>query len=229
MNSCSAHEEKDISKSSSKDSNDLTNQVYKTLKKMILDWGLEPGSKILQEHLAQRLSVSRTPLVKALRMLESEGFVETVPNRGAFVKKFSKREMLWMYDIREALEGTAAREAALIATDQQIEELRDIFQDFSFPLEEVDMEAYTKADIVFHQRITEICQNQMLFQINTSFNILLRTYQEGLTRSPRRSLPEHMAIIDALSDHDEELSEKLMREHLRRAKRSFEKRLLSEL
>ncbi len=207
----------------------MTNHVYKTLKKMILEWELKPGSKILQEHLAKRLSVSRTPLVKALRMLESEGLVETVPNRGAFVKKFSKREMLWMYDIREALEGTAAREAALIATDQQIEELRDIFQDFSLPLEKVDMEAYTKADIEFHQRITEICQNQMLFQINTSFNFLLRTYQEGLTRSPRTTLPEHMAIIDALSNHDEELSEKLMRKHLRRAKRSFEKRLLSEL
>lgn len=222
-------EERDINRSNSKEFNDLTNHVYKVLKKMILEWELKPGSKILQEHLAKRLSVSRTPLVKALRMLESEGLVETVPNRGAFVKKFSKREMLWMYDIREALEGIAAREAASIATDQQIEELRDIFKDFPLPLENDDKEAYRKADIEFHQRITEICQNQMLFQINTSFNILLRTYQEGLTRSPRTTLPEHMAIIDALSNHDEELSEKLMRKHLRRAKRSFEKRLLSEL
>ncbi|NIS63034.1 MAG: FCD domain-containing protein [Proteobacteria bacterium] len=196
---------------------------------MILDWELKPGSKILQEHLAQRLSVSRTPLVKALRILESDGLVETAPNRGAFVRKFSKKEMLWMYDIREALEGIAAREAASIATDQQIEELRDIFKDFSPPLENVDIEAYTTADIGFHQKITELCQNQMLFQINTSFNILLRTYQEGLTRSPSRTLPEHMAIIDALSSHEEELSENLMREHLRRAKRSFERRLLSEL
>ncbi len=77
--------------------------------------------------------MSRTPLIKALRKLESEGFVETVPNRGAFVEKFSKTEMLWMYNIREALEAIAPREAALIATDQQIEELRDILKDFSIP------------------------------------------------------------------------------------------------
>ena len=154
-------------------------------------------------------------------MLKSAGLMETVPYRGAFVKKFSKREMLWMYDIREALEGIAAREAASIATYQQIEELRDIFKDFSIPLENIDMEAYRRVDIRFHQRITEMCQNQMLFQINTSFNILLRTYQEGLTRSPRRSLPEHMAIIDALSYHDEELSEKLMRKHFKEGKKVF--------
>jgi DNA-binding GntR family transcriptional regulator len=107
--------------------------VYEVLKKMIVDWDLKPGPKILQEQLAKRLLMNRIPLVKALRKLESEGLVETAPNRGAFAKKFSKREMLWMYNIREALEAIAPREAALIATDQQIEELRDIFKDFSIP------------------------------------------------------------------------------------------------
>lgn len=127
-----------------------------------------------------------------------------------------------MYDIREALEGIAARELALIITRRQVQKLRGLFGEFSPPLDQVDIKAYARADIKFHQYITQMCRNEMLYNININFNVLLSTYQEGLTRSPDDSLPEHISIIDAMADHDDELSERLMRKHLKLAKKSFE-------
>lgn len=207
----------------------LTERVYTALQRMILERELKPGEKIFQENLAQKLAVSRTPLVKALRILERERLVEIIPNRGAFVKKFSNKEMLWIYDIREVLEGIAVRELAYSITDDQIGALRKIFENFLNPGKKIDYDAYERADMQFHHQITEICSNEILSQINTSFHVLVRTYQEGLTRTPAETLPEHMAIIDALAGRDDELSEKLMRDHLRKAKRSFERKILSEL
>lgn len=207
----------------------LTERVYTALQKMILERELKPGEKIFQENLAQKLAVSRTPLVKALRILERERLVEIIPNRGAFVKKFSNKEMLWIYDIREVLEGIAVRDLAYSITDDQIGALRKIFANFLNPRQKIDHEAYERADMQFHQQITETCANEILSQINTSFHVLVRTYQEGLTRTPAETLPEHISIIDALAGRDDELSEKLMRDHLRKAKRSFERKILSEL
>ena len=207
----------------------LTEKVYTELQRMILERELKPGEKIFQENLAQKLAVSRTPLVKALRILERERLVEIIPNRGAFVKKFSKKEMLWIYDIREVLEGVAVRNLAYSITDDQIGALRKIFANFLKRGKAIEDEAYERADMQFHQQITEICSNEILSQINTSFHVLVRTYQEGLTRTPTETLPEHMAIIDALAGRDDELSEKLMRDHLRKAKRSFERKILYEL
>jgi len=207
----------------------LTESVYTSLQRMILERELKPGEKIFQEYLAQKLAVSRTPLAKALRILERERLVEIIPNRGAFVKKFSKKEMLWIYDIREVLEGVAVRNLAYSITDDQVGALRKIFANFLKSGKTIDDEAYERADMQFHQQVTEICPNEILSQINASFHVLVRTYQEGLTRSPAETLSEHMAIIDALAGHDDELAEKLMRDHLRKAKRSFERKILYEL
>ena len=101
----------------------LDQKVYQVIKEMIMLRKLLPGEKIPQESLAQDLGISRTPLVSALKFLEQEKLVVAKPRRGYFVRLFSKKEMLYIFELREVLEGLAARRAASHITDSQIDSL----------------------------------------------------------------------------------------------------------
>ena len=87
---------------------DLAEQVYRTLRDMILVGTLAPGQKLRQEALSETLGVSRTPLLAAFSKLEKEMLVELVPRRGAFVKRLSAAELLQLYDVRLRLEPLGA-------------------------------------------------------------------------------------------------------------------------
>ena len=106
----------------------LDQKVYSILKDMIIERKLLPGQKIPQEKLARDLGISRTPLIGALKFLEQEKLVESVPRRGFFVRLFSKEEMVYIFELREVLEGLAARRAASKITDAQIIKLNSFFK-----------------------------------------------------------------------------------------------------
>ena len=108
----------------------LDQKVYLILRNMIVNRKLLPGDKIPQEKLAQDLGISRTPLVSALKYLEKEKLVEAIPRRGFYVRLFSKEEMISIFELREVLEGLAARRAARNITDVQINKLQNFFKQF---------------------------------------------------------------------------------------------------
>ncbi|MBA2343798.1 MAG: GntR family transcriptional regulator, partial [Rubrobacter sp.] len=87
-------------------------RVFERLRRLILDGEYGPDERLIEEQLAERLGMSRTPIRQALTMLESEGLVELIPNRGAVVCSFSVDEVWDIYDLRAVLEGHAARRAA---------------------------------------------------------------------------------------------------------------------
>ena len=91
----------------------LDRKVYRELKSMIVDRKLKPGDKILQEKISQEFGVSRTPLMCALKKLEQEKLVQAIPRRGFYVRRFTKEEVLEAFELREILEGLAARRAAI--------------------------------------------------------------------------------------------------------------------
>ena len=105
----------------------LDQKAYLIVKEMINDRRLAPGDKISQEKLASELGISRTPLISALKYLEKEKLVEAKPRRGFFVRAFNRDEMISIFELREVLEGLAARRAAMTITDKQIERLRQFF------------------------------------------------------------------------------------------------------
>ena len=88
----------------------LDHKVHRQIKSMILEQKLKPGAKIYQEKLALDLGISRTPLVNALKKLEQERLIMAIPRRGFYVRQFSKQEMVGIFELREVLEGLAARE-----------------------------------------------------------------------------------------------------------------------
>ncbi|NLG85158.1 MAG: GntR family transcriptional regulator [Firmicutes bacterium] len=102
---------------------DLVAAVYKKIKEMILNQDLKPGTKIKQEELERALGVSRTPIIKALHLLIADNLVTYTPRRGFTVKELTTREMVEIFYIRELLDGAAAREAAVKATEEDRAEL----------------------------------------------------------------------------------------------------------
>ncbi|MCX8035648.1 MAG: GntR family transcriptional regulator [Candidatus Sumerlaeia bacterium] len=193
----------------------LSQLVYQKVKALILNNVLAPGQKITQEEVARRLGVSRTPLLKALQMLESEMLVESIPRRGVFVKRMDLREIRDAFDCREALESIATRLAAEKITDAEVAEIRLLFAPFLAERDRIDLKQYEAADRRFHARIVEISGNRILANLEVLGNIQLIVYQRGLIRPPSETLPEHMAIIEALEKHDSETAEQLMRAHFK--------------
>lgn len=197
----------------------LDQQVYQIVKKMIEDRKMLPGDKIPQEKLAKELGISRTPLISALKFLEHEKLVEVKPRRGFFVRLFSIEEMISIFEIREVLEGLSARRAAKYITDKDATVLRGIFKPFQNNESLDDLHAYSKADKQFHTFIAEIGSREFLTTILQTLNIVSLAYQneasEGLIREPRKTIHDHKKIIDAICSHDPEKAEEAMKAHLR--------------
>jgi DNA-binding GntR family transcriptional regulator len=199
----------------------LDQKAYQIIKDLIMQRRLLPGDKINQEKLAHDLGISRTPVVSALKFLEQEKLVESKPRRGFFVRLFSKREMVSIFELREVLEGLAARRAAANITSAQIEELSRFFQAFKHAADISDLKAYAREDRRFHNFVTEVGSKEFLKSILQTYNIISFSYQvvssEGLVRSPSETIQEHLAIIAAICNKDTEKSEELMRAHFKRS------------
>jgi DNA-binding GntR family transcriptional regulator len=199
----------------------LDHKVYLILRKMIIDRKLLPGEKIPQEKLAQDLGISRTPLVSALKFLEQEKLIEVKPRRGFFVRLFTKQEMVNIFELREVLEGLAARRAASNITDTQIVRLKGFFKQFAKLTDITDYKAYAIEDRLFHNFVTEIGSKEFLKSILETCNIISYSYQlvnsEGLVRPPNETIKEHQAMIEAITKRDSVAAEDLMRLHFKKS------------
>jgi DNA-binding GntR family transcriptional regulator len=199
----------------------LDQKVYAIIKNLIIERKLLPGEKIPQEKLARDLGISRTPLVSALKFLEQEKLVESVPRRGYFVRLFSKDEMAYIFELREVLEGLAARRAAAKITDFQIKKLNDFFSRFVGQTKISDLKTYAREDRQFHNFVIDVGAKEFLKSILQTTNIISFSYQvlssEGLIRPPDETIQEHLAVIKAISIRDSEAAEKLMRRHFKKS------------
>jgi DNA-binding GntR family transcriptional regulator len=200
----------------------LDQKAYQILKVMIMERQLLPGEKIPQEKLAEGLGISRTPLINALKFLEKEKLVQSIPRRGFFMRTFTKKEMISIFELREVLEGLAARKAAQKITDHQIVQLGKFFKQFAGDRDIDDIRAYAREDRRFHNFLLEIGAKEFLKSILETYNIISYSYQvvatEGLVRHPRETIREHRAMIQAVAGRDAEAAENLMRQHFQRSR-----------
>ena len=207
----------------------LDTKVYSELKSMILERKLLPGEKIYQDKLAQDLGVSRTPLVNALKYLEREKLTKAIPRRGYYVRQFTKEEMIHIFELREVLEGLAARRASVNITDVQIKRLNSFFSRFQESNRLTDYKAYAREDRRFHNFVIEVGGKKFLKNIISSYNVISFSYQldatEGLVRPPSETLKEHLAIIEAINNRDPVKAEDKMRLHLRKSLEQLKKDL----
>src|SRR5579863_2565471 len=137
----------------------LRNQAYARLKQAIAKADIYRSReevRLDEKELTEALGVSRTPIREAMTLLEQEGFLRTVPRRGVYILRKTKREIVEMIHMWAALESMAARLATQRATDEEIAQLRHMFDNFrdSTPAEHID--EYSDANITFHSAIVRL-------------------------------------------------------------------------
>ena len=189
-----------------------TDSVYREIRSRILANQFPMKQKINQNQLADELQVSRTPVIKALHMLEAEGLVDNKPNSGFYIHVPTLREITELFMLRQSLEMIATMHAAEYGTNQQFDELEALFSDF-IGVEHIDKERYFIADKAFHNGLIQMCGNQLMHKINESMQIMNRSFSVGLLRPPEETLVEHRSIIDALRSRNPERAQDATRAH----------------
>ena len=194
-------------------------QAYAVLKQAITDadiYAHREEIRLDERQLSQALGVSRTPIREAMTLLEQEGFLRTVPRRGVFIIRKTKKQILEMIEMWAALESMAARLATLNASDEDIGKLRHMFDSFRSETPAEHIQEYSEANIAFHQAIIGLSGSHLMGQTIENLFIHVRAIRR-ITISQRdraeRSIVDHMRIIEALERRDTELAERLVRQH----------------
>lgn len=190
----------------------LLEKVYQDIRSYILENQQYGNIKLNQNQLAEQLQISRTPVIKALHMLESEGLVDNIPNRGFYIHVPTLREISELFTLRQALEVISASYVCRNGSEEDFRALDQCFEKFS-NAEDIDYDEYFKADIHFHQIIFDLCDNRLIHKINDSLQIMPRVLSIGLLRHPRETLKEHLALIQAMRQRDDIKVRELARLH----------------
>jgi DNA-binding GntR family transcriptional regulator len=193
--------------------------AYAALKRAItaMDIYDHPAEIRLDERrLSEGLGVSRTPIREAMTLLEQEGFVRTLPRRGIYVVRKTKREIVEMITVWAALESMAARLVALNAPDDDIAELRRLMDAFHDGTDGERLEEYSDANIAFHQAVIRMSGCSLLVEMTENLFIHMRAIRKVTIHQDNRasrSIVDHMAIIEALERRDPDEAARLSRVH----------------
>lgn len=205
-------------------------QAYREIRRMIVDGELPPGAKVVVRLLSERLRLSPTPIKSALAGLERDGFLTTYAHRGYFVPEVAVQDMREIYELREVLDGVAARKTAALPDAETFVHgtLLPLYEEQRRMFEEHDSRGYSDVDIEFHRAIWRAAGNTRLVRFMDNLGGQLRFASGSSSRLPGRieeALQEHAAIMEALALGHGDEAERLSREHVRRAGDAFEGRV----
>jgi GntR family transcriptional regulator, trigonelline degradation regulator len=187
----------------------LRHQVQDALRNEIISGRFKPGDRLVEQQLYTALDVSRTSLREALRQLEAEGLVEQVPHRGAYVASVNAEDALQIYDVRGALEVLAVRNFVRHATDDQVQDLAEVFNEFEEQSHAGSLGGAGLLDIKrhFYHVLLDIEQSRvvggMLEQLNNRVS-LLRALSLGREGRMPHTLAELKEIVRKIEQRDEE-------------------------
>jgi DNA-binding GntR family transcriptional regulator len=208
----------------------LLRAAYDSLRAAILDGSLAPGAKVTVRPLEERLGLSATPIKAALAALEREGFLIVIPHRGYFVPEISTDDLLELYELREAVDGIAARRAATTAgRAQTADQLAKLVTRQRKAVAAGNLQAYGELDLAFHRLIWEASGSRRLLPVAENLIAQVRLGNSLSARAPGRlpdALDEHEAILRALRDGDPRAAERHARRHVREASQALRRFLL---
>ena len=201
----------------------LSTDLFTNLRKDILQGKLRQGEKLTEQQICDEYNVSRTPVREAFRQLELEGFIETIPNRGAFVVGFSDQDIQDMYELRKSYELLAVKWAIERITKEEFERLEEAFEFMEFYTQKKDYEKMLNINMSFHELIYKASHNRMLYHILSSYQLYIKQSKVS-NRNGRSSdyldeiLEEHRAIFDAFKEKNIEAGIAAVTKHLDNAK-----------
>ncbi len=205
--------------------NTLTNEIADIVRERILKGEYEIGEKIKESSIASELSVSRTPIREAFKMLEEEGLLDYLPNRGCFAKGFTKRDVADIYTVRETLEKIAVTWACARITDEEIEKLEEQCELMEFYTNKRDVQKILSMNSTFHDIIYNSSRSRFLAQVLRSYKGYLDKarksvyYDETFLENIQK---EHRALLDAIKARDTERACQAILDHLEASRKRTE-------
>ena len=193
----------------------IEDRIYLSLRQMIVGRDLPPGARIIPDEIAKTMEASRTPVINALKRLSQDRLVEWVPRRGIYVRRYSRREMAEVFELREVLEGLAARRAAARISDAEIDYYRKVFGGLETGPSPMVVSNFLTRDREFHERLMELAECDLVR--DTARFISHAVFAMGLIRTVELGVREHLEILDAFERRDPKAAEESMRAHIHRS------------
>ncbi len=196
----------------------------------VIDGRLEPGQRLKEEELARELGISRTPVREALLVLQTEGLLESAPNRGATVRTFEADDLDDLYQLRAVLEGFAARRAAARITDAELALLSESNERFVRLRDAGEIADLVRENVRFHDAILAAAGSERLTQLVRGVIQLPLVYRSYFWYSPEQKLISehyHRQLTAAFAVRDAERAELVMKEHVLEARDFLVARLRS--
>jgi DNA-binding GntR family transcriptional regulator len=191
----------------------LTALAYESIKKSILEGDLADDVRLTEESLSQQLGISKSPIREALNGLQNEGLIRIEPRRGAYLRRFTIKEVEDLYNLREALEVYVV--SVVKITPQLIEELKRSVERTKRHLRVHDKTLHIEEDARFHGAIAKATGNCELCRVleniqNQIWLLRCQTYDLSSSSAPKA----HAAILHAFAEGNREKAETAMREHI---------------
>lgn len=199
----------------------LRADAYQSIRHEILELRFTPGEALSEYQLASMLGISRTPVREALKQLEYEGLVRTVPQKGVFVTQMTAADINEIYQIREPLESLAGRMAAVSMSDQDAEELEGLLLAAREEARPGNLQRAFETSRQFHMRIIEATRNRRLATLLGTLDDQVHRIRHLSPRGPGRltaTIEEHLAVMHAIRARDPDRAAAEMVRHMRNAR-----------
>jgi DNA-binding GntR family transcriptional regulator len=200
----------------------IRERVYDYLKTSILSGRFNPGKRLTEEHLADEIGVSRTPVREALHKLESEGLIKPRKKRGFVASMDSKDEIEELFDIRASLEGYALRLISGIISEDTLKRLDGFIENAEDALKRKKIDEIFKWNTRFHDMLHDLVAHKPRFhRLIANIRKYVLRYRKGTLHyldGARRTIDGHRKIMMALRLKDPDLCERIMRDHIQEAK-----------
>lgn len=203
-------------------------KTFLLLRTAIVEGELDAGAKLNEAELSTKYSVSRAVIREAINRLETCHLVERKPNVGARIVSLSLEGLVELYQVRESLEGMAARLAAVNMAEQEITDLQNLLNSHLETVSKGETYYQEAGDVDFHYRVIQGCKNRHLISLIEGLYHLVRMYRVQLGMAGPRvttAFDEHKNIVNAIANRDPELAEILMRRHITYSKNNIESKL----
>lgn len=196
---------------------DYTQEAYVGIRKMFFHNEIIPGQKISYRDLAERLNMSSTPIIQALKRLEFQGFVRHEPNRGYYTEKISLQEITEIYDFRELIEVSLLPVTVKKITAHGLQKLKKALESHLSAVRDIYLKERLMRDMEFHMTLAEF--SQCTLQVNTLkhlFDLLYLKYRGNIlfVTPMERVDDEHSRLYDCIANRDAQSACQILRQHI---------------
>ncbi|MEE8319652.1 MAG: GntR family transcriptional regulator [bacterium] len=210
---------KDLSYKKVRKHRSLVESIVDDLQDKIIKGHLKPGHRMVEADLCEKMSVSRSPLREAFRILEGRGFLAHEPRKGMFVSKITLQEIENIYVIRANLESLATYLAVKKRDTKMLEELKEYHREMIHAAKEGDTRAYHKLNLRFHEALSEASENPRLVELINNFVKQTNRYRFVVFSIPGKlesSIKNHEELIRSYEKGDAREAERVRKEAILR-------------